>query len=410
MRSLPTFAAVLPLMTDPDVHSRKWPRLPVFGWAAFSGAKRSEVPCILDAPHVAFTGSGQAAIALALHNLGVGTGDSVLVPTYHCPTMISPVVASGARPLFFPIDAQGRPSLDRIAPSELSRVRAMIAVHYFGFPQPMAHLRRFCDERRISLIEDCAHAMFGCSDEGAIGTFGDYAIGSLTKFFPVTDGGCLTSTRRPMSAQSLRPRRVAEEMRSAANAIEIGASYRAMPGVDRILDAAFAAANAVRGARRRSPSPDADSRAPVRDTSRNATAANSESPARASAWSHWVAHAAGRARIVALRRRNYEQMAALLADVPGTRLLHPALPEGVVPYVFPLWVAAPEKIYQRVRAAGIPLFRWDDVWPDTPKRKGDVGPDWSIRIFQLACHQDLGVADLSVIAESLKRILAGAQS
>jgi hypothetical protein len=284
----------------------------------------------------------------------------------------------------------------------------MIVAHYFGFPQPMARVRRFCDEHGISLIEDCAHAMFGRSDEGAIGTFGDYAIGSLTKFFPVTDGGCLVSQTRPISAKSLRARRVTEEVRSAANAIEIGASYRAMPGVDRVLGAAFAAANAVRGARRRSPRAD-NFVTSVPDPGRRAATATAASAAQASAWSHWIAHAAGRARIVALRRRNYQHMTALLADVPGARLLFPTLPEAVVPYVFPLWVAAPEKTYPRVRAAGIPLFRWDDVWPGVPAIAGDVGPDWSIRVFQLACHQDLGLADLSVIADSLKRILEGAQ-
>jgi hypothetical protein len=91
-------------------------------------------------------------------------------------------------------------------------------------------------------------------------------------------------------------------------------------------------------------------------------------------------------------------------------VLFPALPEGVVPYVFPLWVDRAEKIYPRVRAGGIPLFRWDDVWAGVPAFANDVQPDWSMRVFQLACHQDLTVADLSSIADSFKRILAEAQS
>jgi dTDP-4-amino-4,6-dideoxygalactose transaminase len=317
-------------------------------------------------------------------------------------------VASGAPALFFPIDNAGNPALDVIATFDLSRVRAMSAVHYFGFPRSMVRVRRFCDERGISLIEDCAHAMFGRSDDGALGTWGDYAIGSLTKFFPVVDGGCLVSRERPISARSLRHRRVAEQVKAAANSIEIGATYRAMPGVDRVLGAMFAAANAVRGARRGAA---AGNGAP--DTRASGAARNGNGidfTSRASVWSHWIAVAAGRARIVALRRRNYEHMAALFAGVPGTRELHPVLPEGVVPYVFPLWVEAPQEVYPCLRAAGIPLFRWDDVWPGMPELPNDVGRDWSIRVFQLACHQDLSLADLSAIADTIKQILRSVRS
>jgi hypothetical protein len=396
-------------MTDPRSAQRKWPTLPVFGWAAFSGAKRSDVPCILDAPNVAFTSSGRAAIALALDNLGIGAGDSVLVPTYHCPTMVAPVAASGATPMFFPIDDDGSPALGTIAAWDLSRVRAMSVVHYFGFLRPMAQVRQFCEQRGISLIEDCAHAMFGRSDEGDVGTFGDYAIGSLTKFFPVVDGGCLVSHARPISAEALRPRGVTDQMRSAANTIEIGASHRAMPGVDRVIEAMFTAANALRGVRRNAQQSNGAGANGVH-AGGNGTTPPFESAARASAWAHWVAQTAGRARIVALRRRNYEHMAGLLARVPGTRVLFPALPDGVVPYVFPLWVEAPYDVYPRMRAAGIPLFRWDDVWPGVPALANDVGADWSIRVFQIACHQDLSLADLEAIADSVKQILADARS
>jgi len=82
-----------------------FPRLPVFGWSAFSGERAAPVPAVLDARYRRFTTSGRAAIEVALRVLGVGPGDKVLVPTYHCPTMIAPVVRSGAEPAFYPITA-----------------------------------------------------------------------------------------------------------------------------------------------------------------------------------------------------------------------------------------------------------------------------------------------------------------
>jgi perosamine synthetase len=183
------------------------PRLPVLHWRALSWGHSSPVPSVIDLPHVTFVRSGRAAIALALATLAIGKGDRVLVPTYHCPTMIAPVVAAGADLVFFPIDERGAPRLDAIDPRSLSGVRAMLAAHYFGLPQSFAAVRAFCDTHKIAFIEDCAHALFGLSDGKPVGSSGDFAIASLTKFLPLAGGGCLAAmhcgidmavTRRPL--------------------------------------------------------------------------------------------------------------------------------------------------------------------------------------------------------------------
>ncbi len=127
---------------------------------------------------------------------------------------------------------------------------------------------------------------------------------------------------------------------------------------------------------------------------------------RTSRWSSWTARVARRDRIVTLRRRNYRHLAEQLADIPGTRVLWPALPEDAVPYVLPFWVERPELSYQRVRGAGVPVFRWDDVWPTSPKFPGDCGPVWADHVFQLGCHQDLGLDDLDRMATTLRAIFA----
>ena len=174
--------------------------------------------------NVVFTSSGRAAIALALRDLGIRPGDRVLVPTYHCPTMIAPVAAAGATPLFFPLDEKGTPRIAELAKWDLSRVRAMIAAHYFGLPQPMARIRQFCDDRGIALIEDCAHAMFGEADGKPIGAHGHYAIASLTKFLPTVDGGCLVYGRSPARAADAR---LAKRRRPAPDHRQHGGDGRA---------------------------------------------------------------------------------------------------------------------------------------------------------------------------------------
>lgn len=381
------------------------PRLPVLGWSAFEGSARSQFPCILDRQDLCLTTSGRAAIALALEALGIGRGDRVLVPTYHCPTMIAPVVARGAEPVFFPTDATGCAILDALDPSRASGARAMIAAHYFGLPQPMAKVRAFCNDHNVALIEDCAHALFGVSEGRPVGRWGDYAIASLTKFLPVQEGGCLAPAPRPGQTRALVPASFGVQLRGAVNAIEIGAHFRRLNGLNLPLRGLFAIVAALR---RNGSGGDPDE-APVESSDVTrwlADFAPESLVARApSAWTRWMAGHVHRGRIVALRRRNYVILGKLVADLRGVRALRPDLPDTAAPYVFPLWVDDPERIYQRVRRAGIPVFRWDEVWPGCPELESDHGRTWATHVFQLGCHQDLATNDLERMVATLESLL-----
>ena len=88
----------------------------------------------------------------------------------------------------------------------------------------------------------------------------------------------------------------------------------------------------------------------------------------------------------------------------------PQLPDASAPYVFPLWAEQPEASYMAIRAAGVPIFRWDQVWPGTPIIEGDYGIEWATHVFQIGCHQDLGIADLSRMANRLRQIITGNDS
>ena len=381
------------------------PRLPVLGWAAFSGARNAPMPSVLELPAVMLTSSGRAAIAIALRSLGLRDGDRVLVPTYHCPTMVAPIVAAGAKPAFYPIDATGAPWLEAMEKTTHG-VRAMIAAHYFGLPQRMSKVREFCDERGIVLIEDCAHAMFGEVEGRPAGSFGDFAIASLTKFFPTTDGGCLVARHPHRPGAELRAPSTRDELKTAANAIEMGVEQNRLFGLNTLLRAAFGIAGHLSRSRRDSASgrsTSADNGAGPRDwlgdfgDDANAWRLPSK-------WTRWTVRHAHRARIVANRRRNYVHLAKVVEQLPGTRALMPNLPDACAPYVFPLWVDEPERTYLRVRAAGIPVFRWDELWPSTPTLVGDSGFQWSLHVFQIGCHQDLRPTDIARMADALHAI------
>ncbi len=390
------------------------PTSPVFGWETLSGPRHCDMPSVDDIPDRILVSSGRVATALALRVIGVGPGARVLVPTYHCPTMIAAVVGVGAEPVFFPIDRNGMPRFDFLEGRSHDGVRAMVAAHYFGLPLPFAGIRSFCDRHGIALIEDCAHAMFGSAGGRAIGTWGDFAIASLTKFFPVSDGGYLVSAAGSASPHSsldtlpLKRRSVRDELKSVANAIEHGAVYGRLRGLNLPLRGVFRAMNMFR---RESRPPSEPERLPgLRSTSPSDWLDDFKDlnggAQSTTAFHAWIARRAGRQRIVTRRRENYARMCELLATLPGARPLRPDLPPDAAPYVFPLYVDDPERVYQPMRRAGIPLFRWDEIWPSTPDLPDDVGLEWGTHVFQLGCHQDLTPGDLEAMAAVVRNILA----
>jgi dTDP-4-amino-4,6-dideoxygalactose transaminase len=309
--------------------------------------------------------------------------------------MIAPVLSARMRPLFYPTTDRGSPDLDMLQRMDLTGARAMLVAHYFGPPQPMAVIRAFCDERGIGLIEDCAHAFFGTSDGRSVGTWGDLAIASLTKFYPVPEGGLLASTTRPLDSLHLTPRSLRDELKGVADAIEIGSRHGSFRGVNWLFNGMFGlkrwvrrrngAANAVRP-----PNPDHN---PLLDHENPASAVR------------WITDSVAQARIVSLRRRNYALLAQLLSNVSKARVMSPLLPADATPYVFPLYVDDPEARYQSLRAAGVPVFRWDQLWPGTPALPSDYGVDWATHVFQLGCHQDLSAQDIESIAATVRRII-----
>lgn len=387
------------------------PRLPVFGWNTLRGARPASLPSVLDLPNLVWTSSGKASIAFALREMRVGVGDFVLVPTYHCSSIVAPIVATGALPLFYPISATGAPQLDRIAAFNLSKVRGMIAAHYFGLPQPMRSIREFCDRQHIALIEDCAHAMFGHVDGQAVGTWGDYAIASLTKFFPVLEGGCLASSRHPLREVPTLARSIGDEVKNAFDMLETAIRFRGLPGINSGLAALFALKNKLRH-RNTSTAQHPPAAAPqLPDVVREGLAAfekNSPLWMKPLRGTRWLAQRSKRESVIALRRRNYQYLALKMTGIPGTRPLFPVLPEGAAPYVFPLLVNDPERYYQQVRLSGVPVYRWDWRWPDTPEQAGDAGAQWAQQVFQIGCHQDLGINTLDAMVSTLKELLASA--
>ncbi len=388
------------------------PKNPVLGWSSFSRSSQTEepigiakVPSVLSLQHKRYVTSARVAIALALQRLGVGHGDRVLVPAYHCLSMVEPIVFCGAVPCFFPLTPKLEVPLDALEHYDLTGVRAILITHYFGFPQAMQSICAFAHAHGIPVIEDCAHAVFGRADGRPIGSWGDYAAVSLMKFFPVYDGGCLASATLPLDDLTLQRPSRRFEAKALLNSIERGLFYQRFPGVQAaakttlmVKDAMWRGFKRLRAGRNGTPHAYHDPAA--------SEGVNGLDPAwldrRISFASQQLVEHLPVARIIARRRNNYQRLDSALRDLPDARPLFDALPDGVVPYVFPLLVERPERVFRRLKTDGVPLFRWERLWNDEAALADPLSARYATEIFQLPCHQELTDADLEWIIERVQ--------
>ncbi len=140
-----------------------------------------------------------AALHLALAALGIGPGDEVIVPSLTFVATVNCVGYVGATPVFADICGVNDFSIDPGHVRELitPRTRAIIPMHYGGFPCDMERLVQLAREYHLAIVEDAAHAPATRYKGAAAGTFGDVGCFSFyaNKNIACGEGGMLVTNR-----------------------------------------------------------------------------------------------------------------------------------------------------------------------------------------------------------------------
>ena len=168
----------------------------------FEGAVRAAT----GANHAIGLCNGTVALHLALHCLGVGPGDEVIVPTFTYIASVNTIAQTGATPVFAecregdwlldPADAAAR-----VTP----RTKAILPVHLYGAACDMRALGALATERGLGVVEDCAEAFGTTLDGRHVGTFGDVGTFSFfgNKTITTGEGGMVISQDEAL-AQRMR--------------------------------------------------------------------------------------------------------------------------------------------------------------------------------------------------------------
>ena len=133
------------------------------GWVAQGpkvAAFEESVAAALGAAHAVATTSCTTALHLALHALGVGPGDEVVVPSLSFIATTNAPRYVGARPVFADVDLETQNLTPETVEGALSpATRAVIVVHQAGMPADVAAIESVCEPRGVAVIEDAACAI-----------------------------------------------------------------------------------------------------------------------------------------------------------------------------------------------------------------------------------------------------------
>ncbi len=134
--------------------------------------------------------NGTVALDLALHALGIGAGDEVVVTSRTFLASVSSIVNAGARPVFADIDMESQNiTRETISTVLTPQTKAIICVHLAGWPCDMDPIMVLAHEHGLFVIEDCAQA-HGAKYKGhSVGSIGHVGCWSFCQDKIMTTGG-----------------------------------------------------------------------------------------------------------------------------------------------------------------------------------------------------------------------------
>jgi perosamine synthetase len=140
--------------------------------------------------------SGTSALHLALIASGVKYGDEVLLSAQTFIATGLAILYLGAKPIFVDIDYMtGNIDYTKIEEKITDKTKAIMVVHWGGYPCDMEEIINISKKYNLSIIEDAAHALGATYKNKIIGNISDFTCFSFQAIKHLTcgDGGAICS-------------------------------------------------------------------------------------------------------------------------------------------------------------------------------------------------------------------------
>jgi dTDP-4-amino-4,6-dideoxygalactose transaminase len=153
-----------------------------------------------DSKYALAVANGTLALDLCLRAIGINSNDEVLVTSRSFVASASCISLLGAKPIFCDVDINSQNiSLEEIKSKITKKTRALICVHFAGFPCNMPEIMKLAKQKNIKVIEDCAQAHGASINNKSVGSFGDLSAWSFCNDKIMTllgEGGMVTTNSK----------------------------------------------------------------------------------------------------------------------------------------------------------------------------------------------------------------------
>ncbi len=139
-------------------------------------------------------GSGTDALHLAYLLGDLKAGDEVIAPVFTCTATNIPFLYMGVKIVFADIEPNTlNMDIEHVRTLITPRTKAIVCVHYGGYPCEMDELHALGREHNLFIVEDAAHALGATYKGKKVGEMSDFTMFSLQAIKHITtgDGGML---------------------------------------------------------------------------------------------------------------------------------------------------------------------------------------------------------------------------
>jgi dTDP-4-amino-4,6-dideoxygalactose transaminase len=152
---------------------------------------------MLDVRHALAMANCSVSLHLSMKILGIGPGDEVICPALTFVATVNSVRYVDAIPVFADIRGEADLTIDPLDIERKinSRTKAIVVMHYAGFPSAMDEIIRIARKHDLKVIEDACHGPLSDYQGQKLGTIGDVGCFSFfsNKNISTGEGGMLVT-------------------------------------------------------------------------------------------------------------------------------------------------------------------------------------------------------------------------
>jgi dTDP-4-amino-4,6-dideoxygalactose transaminase len=161
---------------------------------------------LLNVKHSVALSNCTVALHLALKILEISKDDEVICPSLTFVATINSIMYVDAKPVFADVISYENPTID---PLDIERkitikTKAIIVMHYAGFPCNMDSIKKIALRHNLKIIEDACHAPLSEYNGEKVGTIGDIGCFSFfsNKNISTGEGGMLVTNNTDYASKA----------------------------------------------------------------------------------------------------------------------------------------------------------------------------------------------------------------